>query len=512
MFAALFQSPFFKGIFFSALFLFAVYCPAQAGGSAPEPHSVAMRNFGVWEPQTKERLDFTVWYPTRGEVSTFVREGWIVTASQSGRILPGFYPIVLVSHDTASGRFANNDLAAALAAGGMIVIVPSHTGDNQNFSNGIYTAKLVRERPRHLLRALDTVLGTPEFAPHADESRIGLLGIGFGSVTVMQLAGATPDFTRLQGYCESAAAQDAFCASWAKDRLERIDPEIRHMLSTEGNTALSPPLDLFAPPLVPAPVPEQLETSDPHTPSAALQEANPSLWRRIFGGGSKSQEADTQNSAPDTPEANPPSELSENITIIQDLKDIALFGSNSQSGDPVTDSGADSPFFRFSAEDIAPADPNPSVQPVILDPSRIAYRRNPDVRKISGIALLAPAGGMLFSPESLTKIHVPVAVVEAGSPFLYPPEQHAGPYFSSLPMQPMVLQAAKADIFSLFASCDRDTEQNLSDICGKVFGEARQDLAAKRDAFLVPFFQSALGGALPPAMPSGYTAAESPEE
>jgi predicted dienelactone hydrolase len=155
------------------------------------------------------------------------------------------------------------------------------------------------------------------------------------------------------------------------------------------------------------------------------------------------------------------------------------------------------------ATDIAP-------EPVFTKaaPSVSAYRRPAQIRNIRAIALMAPAGGMLFSSAALEGIHIPVAIVEAGQDGLYPPPQHSHPYFVNLPVQPLRLHLSGADHFSLFARCTKETMTNLGDACGRIVGNARQELAAKRDNFLVPFFRSALGGPLPLALPSGYIADE----
>jgi len=459
----------------------------------PERYLVAMRNFGVWEPQTGERLDFSVWYPSRGTVLSFVREGWIVEASQSSRILPGFYPVILLSHDTASGRFANNDLAGALASAGMIVIVPAHTNDNQNASGRLYTAELFKERPRHLLRALETVLGTPEFALHADESRIGLVGVGFGAITVLQLVRAIPDFSRLKGYCGAASGQDAFCFPWTRERLERMPQALSILAKEAGPAVLSPPLDVFAPKLIPVVVSSaELEAANDKRRQQAGAKRT-SFWQRIFGGAEEEPGGDVADAS-----VGEAVQDTQNPLLALEFQGGALLGG--------TTAGAlfvhiALPRAEDSVADIAP-------EPVFIptDPSMNAYRRPAQVRNIRAIALMVPAGGMLFSPAALEGIQIPVAIVKAGQDGLYPPSQHAYPYFANLPGQPQRLHLAGADHFSLFARCAKETMINLGDVCGRMVGSTRQELAAKRDTFLVSFFRASLGGPLPLALPSGYIA------
>ncbi len=506
--------PGLRVLFFFIICLSGLLFPAltHAGGSASERYPVAMRSFGVWEAHSGERLDFSVWYPGRSAASNAVREGWIVESAQGGRVLPGFYPLVLVSHDTASGRFANSDLAVALASGGMIVIVPAHTGDNQNASEGIHTALLLRDRPRHLLRALETVLGTPEFAPHADESRIGLLGIGFGAISVMQLAGAAPDFSRLQGYCGSAQPQDAFCAPWTRERLEQISSALAFLEQEQGPRALLPPLALFAPPLVPAALPLPKAPADEENKAALNGDAAPpSLLERLFGSSADSVREGRDMQPPPAGEEGAVQEPLQNAALALDFQAVPLFGGMESGGAFAPAPLADAPVFRFSLEEEVEA-LRPDSAPITADPAVKAYRRAPELRQIRGIALLAPAGGMLFGRDALAGLRTPVALMEAGRDGLYPPQRHAYPYFTDLPTQPMRLHLPEADHFSLFADCSRDSMLNLGAICGRMVGDARQELSAARDDFLLSFFQSALGGPLPPAEPSGFIADERADE
>ena len=497
-------------LFFSAL-CFAVVFPlaqAEAGGRAAERYPVAMRNFGVWEPQTRERLDFSVWYPSRVGGASAVREGWIVEVAQSRHMLPGFYPVILISHDTASGRFANNDLAVALASAGMVVIVPAHADDNQNASGAIYTPGLIKDRPRHLLRALETVLGTPEFAPHVDESRIGLLGVGFGAITVMQLAGAVPDFSRLRGYCVPTTGRDAFCAPWTRERLEGMPQALLLLVGEDGLAALSPPLDLFAPALMPVFVsPEELRAADEaRRRHAGTQRAF--FWQRFLGGGGASSDRFAQSGIVEQDEdADAPDVL--DIPVTLDFQGGSMFGYTSSGARFVyiVLPGSGTALYAARSE-AAPDAIAPGQDLITIDPSVNPYRRPAEIRKIRAAALMAPAGGMLFSRAALENIHIPVAIIEAGQDGLYPPSQHAYPYFVNLPAQPALLQLPKADHFSLFARCSKETMLNLGDICGRVQGNARQDLALRRDTFFVSFFRANLGGPLLPALPSGYVADE----
>lgn len=470
-------------------------------------YPVAMRTFGVWEAGAHERFDFSVWYPGNASQAESVREGWIVEAGKRGRIIPGFYPIILLSHDTASGRFANNDLASSLAAEGFIVIAPTHMGDNQNDSADMYTAHLLRARPRHLLRALETVLDSPDFALFADESRIGLIGVGFGSITVLQLAGAVPDPSVLARLCSSGTSQDAFCASWTAGRLAHLAKDMRQLEKQEGKKAFAPPLALYAPPLAPAPISTAVAPTEPKKPVRETK-SRFSLSQMLFG--KAEDEAELPDvvegeSAPSAPSGNAPSPG--NLTPVLDFQGGPGFGGTDSGDSFVHIALSDSPHFRVT---VAEEPSGALTSPDVVSPTTtglFGHRRPPEIRKILGIALVAPAGGMLFSRESLSSVHVPVALLEAGQNTLYTPSRHAQPFYTRLPVTPELLALAGVDHFSLFARCAKDTMANLGEACGRLVGEARRGVAEQRDAFVGSFFRSVLGAPQAPAFPSGFVAA-----
>lgn len=478
-----------------------------AGGSAPEPFPVGLRTFGVWEPDTGERFDFAVWYPSRVPSSENILEGWIVNAGKRGRIVQGFFPVVLLSHDTAGGRFAHNDIAEALASGGMIVVAPTHSGDNQNSSSGLYKAETLRARPLNMLRALETVLASPDFAPHADESRIGVLGFGAGAVTAMQLAGAEPDFSGIGGYCLNVSVPDAYCAPWGEQRLLRVGPDMDQLRREKGADYFTPALDMLAPELMSVPVPPEI--LERHAAEGRAQRKN-GLWQRLFGGEEDETPSDPESvpqGRDDQAQGQPAREA--NGLAVTAPEAVAEALTAVSAGGAAPDAKDSSPEATPHETGLYPEEP--VRKPRIVDGIPV-FHRPAATRAIRGIALVAPAGGMLFSRESLAVVSVPAAVVEAGRDALYPPEFHAAPYISRLPLLPLRLRLPHADHFSLFAGCSKDTMNSLSAICGRIRGDEREALARERDAFLTSFFQSVLGGPLAVPPPSGLAALAPPED
>ena len=491
--------------------------PGFSMGGKPHEFSVGMQTFGVWEAAEGERFDFAVFYPTAADERGLVRDGWRVQVAEGARITPGFYPVILLSHDTASSRFANNDTASALASKGFIVVAPTHMGDSQSDSSGLYTAQLLASRPRQLLLALETVLADQKFAPYADESRIGLLGVGFGAVTMVQLAGARPELSVLDEYCGHGnsllAAEDPFCAPWVAHRLSSVAAEMQGMEKKNGPHVFTPPLTLFAPALEDAPIILPMPDKAPQEKQANGQEGK-SFWQKLFGSDSDAEqdaaEAEATRTVNATEAVAPSTNSTDAIGLALDFDGGPLFGSTDSGMPFVYLALPDSPFFRVAVADDASADLAPPVVLPAQQQKSPIYLRPAATRRIQALALLVPAGGMLFSRESLAAVNIPVGIVEADADELYPPEHHSRPYFSQLSGKPQLLHLTGVDHFSLFAICSNDIQEKLHDMCGRLDEGAREDVHQRRDAYLVSFFQSVLGHPETPPLPSGFVAKAKP--
>ena len=483
---------------------------AHAGGGKPSQYPVAMRSFGVWEPGTGERFDFSVWYPGGNNFLEDIRikDGWEVSHNRPGRIIPGFYPVILVSHDAAGSRYANNDLASFLASGGFIVIVPTHNGDSQNNGSAMYTAQIFRDRPRQMLRALETLLENPDFTYFMDESRIGVLGIGFGSVTALQLAGASPDISYIDDYCSQDRSRDAFCGGWPLQRLRRATQDMPILERREGKRLFAPPLTLYAPRLTQAKLSKEVialfekqkepEKNNPQT-----------VWHYLFGEDpEENAPAEKENGAETGTSA---SDMADPFPLEMDFQGGPLFGSAVAGSANIQPPAPDSSEFRAGAEE-APANiPDSAVAPEAVSDTSTVFRRPPDTRRIRGVALMSPAGGMLFTPEQLHPVRVPVVMVQAGKNILYPPAGHAQPYYAGLPAPPQVLRLDEADHFSLFARCSDESKDVLSEQCGRTKEDQREKNLRERNTFLLNFFQTSVGLPLAPALPPGFVAIPKPQ-
>ena len=255
--------------------LLATPCVAQAFGARAQAYHAGMRTLGIWNPTTASRLDATVWYPSLRAPSEIRLEGRVLYVSRNGRVVPGNYPVILMSHDAGGSRIANHDLAAALAREGFVVIAPTHPGDNDKDTSALYTTALLAERPRHLLLALDAALAVPELAGIMNEYRIGLLGVGSGSATALQLAGAVPELGGLVSYCAEGAGQDPFCSDWSKLHLPAMLTDYARILTAPGSQVFTPSLQQTSLPHPPEPEPRKSDDLDAELAALQANDADP---------------------------------------------------------------------------------------------------------------------------------------------------------------------------------------------------------------------------------------------
>lgn len=225
----------------AALLLPCVPPSAFAQGTGPKLPNPGFRSIGLWNPDIPIRMDIAVWYPSIRIPRDIQLEGWAIRAGQNGVVTPGKYPVILLSHTAAGSRLASHDLAAALARHGFMVIAPTHPGDNMDDTGGLFHAALFADRPEHLLLALETVEKNAVLRGIMDRSRIGVLGVGAGAATALQLAGAVPDLSLLSRHCprDAAVIGDPFCSNWGKLFHPQMEAEFL-TVSAKGLKSLTP--------------------------------------------------------------------------------------------------------------------------------------------------------------------------------------------------------------------------------------------------------------------------------
>lgn len=231
------------GLICLALAFFLCSGHALGMGRAPVRYTVGVRSLAVITPDNA-RLGVLVWYPTsRNSASYHTSFGiWVMRAEKNIAPAQIISPVILLSHDMVDNSLAHHEVASALASAGFIVIAPAHTGDSTDNASAAYSAALLYYRPLQMHEALQAVQNEPDFDGLLDTKRVGLLGAGAGALTVLQLCGVDLDHNAYSGYCDSAYNDEALCSSWARSRMQRLQPEMAEIRARHGRKAFSAPL------------------------------------------------------------------------------------------------------------------------------------------------------------------------------------------------------------------------------------------------------------------------------
>lgn len=190
--------------------------------AAADAYMVGFRTLGLWDAQSALRLDVNIWYPSTRPPRELNYAPWEILAARNGKAVEGRFPLLLLSHASSGTRFSHHDTAARLAAQGFVVAAPTHAEDCMDNMTLLFSRQQLESRTRELSASIDLLLRTPEIAESIDKERIGLLGFGAGGTAALLLGGALPDCTSWPDYCDKANPDDAYCNTWAQQRMDAL--------------------------------------------------------------------------------------------------------------------------------------------------------------------------------------------------------------------------------------------------------------------------------------------------
>lgn len=203
-----------------------VICTASQAQAQKNKYTSGFKTISIWKPDGNIRINVNIWYPALKKPSLVTYGSWKIRVAKNAKKAEGTFPLILLSHDSAGGRFSYHNLAAFLAKNGFIVVAPTHYGDNMNNMNAIYTIYQITGRILHLNTSLNTVLNDELFKDSIDKNKIGVLGFGVGGTAALILGGASPKPERWASYCDSAQINDPYCTTWAKSRITKLVSEL----------------------------------------------------------------------------------------------------------------------------------------------------------------------------------------------------------------------------------------------------------------------------------------------
>jgi predicted dienelactone hydrolase len=115
-------------------------------------------------------------------------------------------PLIVVSHGRGGSFVGHHDTDEVLADAGFIVAAINHPGDTVTDLSLSGDLSIFVERPNHIARLIDFMVGPSPFAALIDQDRIGFFGFSRGGYTGLVLIGANPDWDAPLPLCQQSTA------------------------------------------------------------------------------------------------------------------------------------------------------------------------------------------------------------------------------------------------------------------------------------------------------------------
>lgn len=174
------------------------------------------------------RTTVALYYPTMAAPRVIPMGPFTVDAAIGGKPVDKVKALILLSHGNAGTELGHSVLAQALARNGYLVAALRHPGDNYQDRSLLEKSPehYFDERPRQASRVIDAILADPAWkARIATDSQgplVGALGHSAGGYTVLALAGARPDLSRMRQHCLAEAAEDPIFCSMSRSGVAAL--------------------------------------------------------------------------------------------------------------------------------------------------------------------------------------------------------------------------------------------------------------------------------------------------
>ena len=159
-----------------------------------------------------------LFYPTMAAPRAIAMGPFALEVAIGGKPVDKVKALILLSHGNAGTELGHSVLAQALARNGYLVAALRHPGDNWQDRSLLEKSpeRYFDERPRQASRVIDAILADPAWkariAADSQGPLVGALGHSAGGYTVLALAGARPDLSRMRKHCLAEASEDPiFC-------------------------------------------------------------------------------------------------------------------------------------------------------------------------------------------------------------------------------------------------------------------------------------------------------------
>ena len=160
-----------------------------------------------------------LYYPTMAASRVIAMGPFMLDVAIGAKPVDKVKALILLSHGNAGTELGHSVLAQALARNGYLVAALRHPGDNWQDRSLLAQSpeRYFDERPRQASRVIDALLADPAWkdriATDNKGPRVGALGHSAGGYTVLALAGARPDLSRMRKHCQVEVSEDPiFCS------------------------------------------------------------------------------------------------------------------------------------------------------------------------------------------------------------------------------------------------------------------------------------------------------------
>ena len=167
-----------------------------------------------------------LFYPTMAAPRVIPMGPFTLDVAIGGKPVNKVKALILLSHGNAGTELGHSVLAQALARTGYLVAALRHPGDNWQDRSLLAQSpeRYFDERPRQASRVIDALLADPAWknriATDNKGFRVGALGHSAGGYTVLALAGARPDLSRMRKHCQAEASEDPIFCSMGRSGAE----------------------------------------------------------------------------------------------------------------------------------------------------------------------------------------------------------------------------------------------------------------------------------------------------
>jgi predicted dienelactone hydrolase len=171
-----------------------------------------------------------LYYPTATPSRTIMMGPFKLDVVVRGQPADKVKALILLSHGTGGSELGHSVVAEVLARDGYLVAALRHPGDNWQDQSLLQKSpeRFFDERPRQASRVIDAILVDPQWKDRITRDskgpRVGALGHSAGGYTVLALAGAQPDLSRIGKHCLAESAEDPIFCGMSRSRAAAAPP------------------------------------------------------------------------------------------------------------------------------------------------------------------------------------------------------------------------------------------------------------------------------------------------